>query len=144
MSFLEEVKSVLSVVSGNEVSQENASKFTEKIDEIGELLNSVQVEFEDGLQLSDFEVIGELVAPLMKIASEFSEYSGADKKKFVQEVVWTIYRTIDQGESGNENRINIPWVVGSLERGLEKWIIDFAAGLAVESLFKRMRESEEV
>ena len=134
----------LGKLEGDTVSLQNAAKFEEHLEAIAGIVAELQLAFGDGLDLSDFEVVGQTVGPIMKLASDFNDYEGAQKKEFVKEVVWTIYSAIDKGESGDENNINIPWLVGSVETRVEKWVIKFAAGLAVDALFSRLRKSAEV
>jgi hypothetical protein len=131
-------------LKGDTVSDENAAKFEEHLDAITDIVADIKEAFGDGLDLSDLHVVGQSVAPIMKLASAFGDYEGAQKKQFVQEVVWTIYNAIDKGDSGDENNINLPWLVGGVETRVEKWVIKFAAGMAVEALFKRLRDAEEV
>ena len=134
---------MLGNLKGGDVSEGNASKFEEHLDTIGGIVETIKEAFGDGLDLSDLHVIGEIVGPIMKIAGSFNDYEGADKKQFVQEVVWTIYCAIDKGESGDENNINLPWIGGGLETKIEKWVVDFAAGTAVEAVYKHSKKSEE-
>jgi len=134
---------MLDNLKGDTVSEENAAKFEEHLDAIGEIVDTIKEGFDDGLDLSDLHVVGEIVGPIMKLASSFSDYEGADKKQFVQEVVWTIYCAIDKGEDGDENNINLPWLVGGMETKVEKWVIKFAAGMAVEAVYKHSKETND-
>ena len=140
----EMLNEALGKLKGDTVSEENAAKFAEHLEAIAAIVAEIKEAFGDGLDLSDLTVIGKVVGPIMKLASDFGDYEGEQKKEFVQEVVWTIYTTIDKGESGEENNVNLPWLVGGIETKVEKWAIKFAAGMAIDALFKRMRESEEV
>jgi hypothetical protein len=78
----------------------------------------------------------------MKLASTFEDYAGEDKKRFVIEVVNLVYRTIDTYPTGKENNINIPFVMGSLERRIERGILEFAVGMAVDAVYKGWKNSE--
>jgi hypothetical protein len=123
---------------------EDAAKVRENTDEINTIIEIIVDVFGDGLQLSDITAIGKAVGPAMKLAAGFDDYEGADKKRFVIELVWLVYRTIDTYPSGNSNNINIPFVMGTIERKIERGIITFAAGMAVDALYDRMKESDEV
>lgn len=140
----EMLNEALGKLKGDTVSPENAAKFEEHLDAIAEIVAELKIAFGDGLDLSDFEAVGTAVGPIMKLAADFSDYEGSQKKEFVKEVIWTIYHTIDIGEDGDDNKIDLPWLVGGIETRVEKWVIKFAAGLAVDALFKRLREADEV
>lgn len=140
----EMLNDALGNLKGDTVSPENAAKFEEHLEAIAGIVAELKLAFGDGLDLSDFEVVGQAVGPIMELASDFSDYEGAQKKDFVKEVVWTIYNTVDKGESGDENNINLPWLVGGIETKFEKWAIKAMAGFAVDALFKRLRDADEV
>jgi hypothetical protein len=144
---VEDMGALLSAVLGNledDVTEANVVKFQEHIDTIAGIVASIEEAFGDGLDFSDLHVIGQVVGPIMKLASNFGDFEGEDKKTFVQEVVWAIYTAIDKGPNGDQNNVNVPWLVGALETKVEKKIIKFAAGMAVDALFKRMRDADEV
>lgn len=136
------LKAVDSVKDG--MQSEDVEKVHENLDQINAIIEIIVDVFGDGLQLSDITAIGKAVAPAMKLAATFEGYAGEDKKRFVVELVWLVYRTIDTYPDGNGNNINVPWVFGSIERKLERAIVAFAAGMAVDALYERMKDSEEV
>lgn len=146
---VEDMGALLSTVLGklegeDGVGEANAAKFQEHLDTIAGIVTSIEEAFGDGLDFSDLHVIGQAVGPIMKLASTFGDFEGGDKKSFVQEVVWAIYTAIDKGPDGDENNVNVPWVMGSIETKIEKAVLCFAAGMAVDALFERMRKDDEV
>jgi hypothetical protein len=147
MASIEEIrdlflKTVDSVKDG--MVFEDVQKVRENTGVINDIIKVVLDVFGDGLQLSDVTRIGEIVGPVMKLAASFKDYKGLDKKRFVIEVVWLVYRTVDTYPDGNRNNINIPFVMGSIERKLEERLLSFGAGMAVDALYNRMREADEV
>ena len=117
---IEDMGALLSAVLGNlkdedGVGEANVAKFQEHLDVIAGIVRNIEEAFGDGLQFSGLHVIGEAVAPIMTLASTFGDFGGGDKKTFVQEVVWAIYTAIDKGPDGDENNVNVPWVMGSIE-----------------------------
>jgi len=147
MANIEEIKdlflkAVEDVKDG--MASEDVAKVKENTDSINRIISAVLDVFGDGLQLNDVTKIGQIVGPVMKLASTFDDYEGLDKKRFVIEVVWLVYRTVDTYPDGNHNNINIPFVMGGIERKLERGLLAFAAGMAVDALYKRMKENDEV
>ena len=136
MKMVDNAKSVM--------TPEDTKKVQENTDAINEIIGVVIDVFADGLQLEDATRIGEVIGPLMTLASGFKDYAGTDKKRFVVEVVWLVYRALDTYPDGNHNNINIPIVMGSIERKVERALISFAAGMAVDALYKKMKEADEV
>lgn len=119
-------------------------RLEEKLPELAAIADDVVDVFKDGWQWADLISLGELVRPIMVLASEIEAYTGEQKRQFVVDAVWLIYRSIDGGPSGNENRINIPLVFGSIETKIEKKIVAFVTDFAIGSLFNVLREKGEV
>ena len=128
----------------SEIGAEDVEKINENIDEVIRVVTQVCDLIKEGPELSDVSKIGQAVAPAMKWASEFKEYEGEQKRQFVIDLVWLIYRTIDTLPDGKGNNVNIPIVFGSLERRAERAFVHFAVGVAVDALFDRMRKQGEV
>jgi len=126
------------------MSSEDVTKVNENITNIVEMLDVVKDVFGDGIQLKDASRIGEIVAPVMKLAASFKDYKGEDKKRFVSEIVWLVYRAVDTYPDGNHNNINVPFLFGGIERKVERGFVTFAAGMAVDALYKRMKKDGEV
>jgi hypothetical protein len=142
---IDKVKSLLAkIAEESEIESADAEKIAKHADDINGIIDKVLDVFGDGLQLADVTRIGEIVEPVMKLAATFEDYAGEDKKRFVIEVVNLVYKTIDTYPTGNENNINIPFVMGSLERRIERGILTFAAGMAVDAVYSRLKESGEV
>jgi len=122
----------------------DVEKVNENLDGISELIETVEDVFGDGIQLSDVSRIGEIVGPAMSLAATFKDYEGEDKKRFVIDTVWLVYRAVDTFPDGNSNNINIPFLAGGFETKVEKILVEFAAGMAVNALYKRMKDAGEV
>jgi hypothetical protein len=114
------------------------------LNEVSESVAAFVHILDDGVQLSDFSNLGPVVAPLMRLAAEFENLDGSSKKAFVSEVVYMVYRIVDGWPDGKQNNINIPWLFGGMEKGIEKTVCYFAAGMAVEALYDGMSASGEV
>jgi len=143
MPNTEEIKDLF-LKAVEDIKDEDVQKVREHTEEIHNIIGAVLDVFGDGLQLNDVTRIGEIVGPVMKLAASFKDYKGQEKKQFVIEVVWLVYRTVDTYPDGNHNNINIPFVFGSIERKLERGILSFSAGMAVDALYGRMKEGGEV
>ena len=126
------------------IEQEDVAKVDERIEAVSEIVGRVVPVVKDGLQWSDLGVIGEVVPDVMRLAASFDDYEGEDKKRFVVNLVWTIYRIVDTFPDGKRNNIDLPLAMGFLERRIERAVVSFAAGMAVEAAFKRMRKDGEV
>ena len=126
------------------MASEDAAKVYEHLEQITAIIGEVQDVFGDGFQLADMTKLGKIVAPVMMMAASFKDYEGMSKKRFVTEVVWLVYRMVDTWPDGNHNNINIPFVFGIIERKLERGFVVFAAGMAVDALYNRMKEGGEV
>mgnify|MGYP006284256227 CR=1 FL=1 len=147
MADIEGIKNLfMEMVEGarDAMAPEDAAKVRENVESINRIVSAVVDVFSDGLQLEDVTSIGKVVAPLMKLAAGFEDYEGLEKKRFVVEVVWLVYRAVDTYPDGNRNNINIPFVMGGVERRVERGLVSFAAGMAVDALYRRMREDDEV
>ena len=127
-----------------DLEPEDREQVDKNSDQICKLIQSFVDIFGDGLQWTDFSKIGSIIAPLMTLAASFKDYRGKDKKRFVSEVMWLIYRVVDTYPNGNGNNINLPFVFGTFERKLERYMITFATEMAIESLYSRMKASGEL
>jgi hypothetical protein len=143
MTSLESLKKLIETALGADkklLPDSDILKIEEHIDEIVDIANSVIGIIDNKIEFGDLSKIGDVVEPLMTIASSFSEYKGEDKKRFVTEVVWLIYRAIDTYPDGNRNNINIPFVVGILERKIERAIIVTATSIIVDVIHRRLKK----
>ena len=146
MADIEKIKDLfLKVMNATQgMSPKDTEKIKGNLDAVNEIIAIIVDVFGDGLQLSDITAVGKAVGPAMKLAAGFEDYEGADKKRFVVEVIWLVYRTVDTYPDGNHNNINVPWVFGGIERKLEYAIVAFAAGMAVDALYDKLKENDEV
>jgi hypothetical protein len=136
----------MEVMEGAEadLGPEDRMKVNQNVGLILDVVKGVHEVFGDGLQLSDAAHIGKIVAPLMRLAASFLDYEGMDKRRFVSEVVWLVYKTIDTYPDGQRNNINIPFLFGVWERKIERGMVHFAAQMAVDALYDRMKADGEV
>jgi hypothetical protein len=142
---IEELKGALeSVLGAEDVAPENQEKVRENMETISGIVSTVELAYEDGIGWDDITVIGELVGPIMNLASSFDDFEGLSRRQFVIEVVWLIYKTIDTYPDGNRNNVNVPYLIGPIESRFERAIIAFATGMAVDALYKRMKNGGEV
>jgi hypothetical protein len=135
---------IVELAGSQEIAAEDAAKVNENIGILSGIVSKVELAVRDGLQWADLTVIGRIVPEVMRLAAGFSGYKGLDKRRFVIEVVWLVYRMIDTFPDGKRNNIDVPWVAGPIERKLERAVVSFAAGMAVDALFPKMRSAGEV
>jgi hypothetical protein len=140
---IEKVNELLLKFSMRDVDSDDYKKIEAHSEEISAIIDKVLDIFGDGLQLNDITRIGEIIEPTMKLADTFEDYVGEDKKRFVTQVVNLIYKVIDTYPTGKENNINIPFVMGSLERKIESGILTFASGMAIDAIYKRWEDDRE-
>jgi hypothetical protein len=124
------------------IEDADAEKLNAHSGEINNIIDKVLDVFGDGLQLNDVTRIGEIVEPVMELASTFEDYAGEDKKRFVIQVVNLVYKVIDTYPTGKENNINIPFVMGALERKIEHGILTFATGMAIDAVYKGWKNKD--
>lgn len=137
----EKVKELIQkLIEAGDFVSEDAAKLEAHTDEINDIIDNVLDIFGDGLQLDDITHLGNIVEPIMRLASTFNDYAGEDRKRFVIEVVCLVYKTIDTYPTGTENNINIPFVMGGLERKIERGLLTFAAGMAVEAVYAKYKK----
>jgi hypothetical protein len=135
---------VMELAGKQEMEVEDVSKVNDNITDLATIIEKVELAAENGLQWEDITVIGHIVPNIMKLAAGFGDYEGLDKRRFVIEVVWLIYRIVDTFPDGKQNNINVPWLAGSFERKLERAVVAFAAGMAVDAVYDRMKKGGEV
>jgi hypothetical protein len=58
--------------------------------------------------------------------------------------VWLIYHSIDTGPDGEQNRINLPIVFGSLEEKIEKSMIRIATEFAINAAYPYLKKEGSV
>jgi len=148
MADMEKIKELAADLVGRmrdeDVVEEDVSKVNENMQAILETVDIFHDIFGDGLQLTDVAKVGKAVEPLMKLAAGLEGYRGEDKRRFVTEMVWLMYRLVDTYPDGKHNNVNLPFVMGGLERKVERMIIGFAANMVVDALFDRLREEGDV
>jgi hypothetical protein len=89
----------------------------------------------DGLQLRDImPILSAGLADIMQIVEEVGGMSGSAKLSLVQQLFIALYRFIDKGIDGKQNRINIPWVPDSVEGFIEDKLLPVLVSFAVEAV----------
>lgn len=148
MNVKELIQSTLQRFKSEHVSKpikaEDKIKMETYVEQLTVIIQDVVRTVEDGLQLSDLTALGGVVEPLMRLAASFQDYAGPDKRRWVIEAVWLAYRVADTYPDGKHNNINIPILWGELERRVERSIISFGAGMAIDALYGRMKADGEV
>jgi len=94
----------------------------------------------DGFQWTDVISLVKIAKPLMVLVKDVNELTGEQKKAFVKESIWVAYKTYDDGPTGSENNIDIPFLFGPFERKVESIVIPLLADVAVECLYPEMKE----
>jgi len=129
---------------GNTQQIRQGALVKEYLPKIEEIAADVKKTLGDGFQWQDVVLIFRCVRPLMTIAKEIDGLSGEQKKEFVKEAIWLVYKTYDGGKSGNENNIDIPLLFGAFERKVEETVIPMMAEVAVEALYPVLKEKGEL
>lgn len=110
----------------------------EKMPEIAKVLEDLDDIFADGLQWDDAgKVLGQVVPDLMDVADGLEGTSGAEKRQFVVDAIWIIYKHYDP---------NIPWIPEWIENKLEQVVVGKLAEAAVEAAYKvyqKMKDKDE-
>ena len=100
----------------------------EKLPEIAKVLDGLDDIFGDGLQWDDAgKVLGKVVPDLMDVAATLEGTSGVEKRQFVVDAIWIIYKHYDP---------NIPWIPEWIENKLEQVVVGKLAEAAVEAAYK--------
>jgi hypothetical protein len=98
-----------------------------KVPQIVDLLEDLQDILGDGLQWRDVApILGKVVPSLMELANSLEGKTGEEKKQFVVDSVWTIYKFYDP---------DIPWLPEPIESMLEQAVITRLAEAAVEAVY---------
>ena len=117
---------IVEVIASVKEDLSNAELVEEKVPEIEAVVKDVQEIFEDGFQWADVgAILGQVVPGLMDIAKTVEGKTGAEKKEFVVDCVWTLYKVFDP---------DIPYVPEFIENKLEKLVVHKATEMAVEAV----------
>jgi len=112
----------------------DSSILTSNLPAITEIADEVVDILKDGWQFGDVIDFFEVIGPLMELVEDVSDLDEATKDQFVADAVYLIYQTVDTYPDGEQNNIDIPFVFGGIERGLEKRLVDFASRAAIKAL----------
>ena len=112
-----------------------SSIIKERLPEIYEAADKVVVNIKDGFSFSDLLILGEMVPEIMAMASKVEGFSNEDKHRFVVDAVWIVYKAIDTGPDGSQNRINIPVLFGNIEVKFEYVFIKYVVGFAIKTVY---------
>lgn len=94
----------------------------------------------DGFQWTDVVDLVRIARPLMILVKDVEDLSGEEKRAFVKEAIWVAYKTYDDGPTGNENNIDIPYLFGPFERKVEAIVVPMLAEVAVSVLHPELKE----
>lgn len=113
---------------------EDVGIINENLPDIMKIADDVIDILKDGWQFGDVVDFFEVVGPLVDLSTNISEYDEEQKDQFVVDAVYLIYQTVDTYPDGNQNNIDVPFVFGGIERGLEKRVVNFATRAAIKAL----------
>lgn len=121
------VKKLQETVLKYEKDLNNRVTMEQSLQRIEELIASMKGLLDDGFQWKDVaNAIGMVVPGLMKIAEDLEDKTGEEKKAFVVDAVWVIYKTVDP---------NIPWIPEPFETQIEFTIVNEVTSGAVEAVY---------
>lgn len=120
-------------------------------DQFAQMASDVVAAIQDGFDLGDIVIFGDLVTEVMKIAKDIESASGEQKQQFVVDSVWLIYHSVDTGPDGKNNRIKVPgahWLsklgLTATEEKIERFILKIGTEFAIRSAYSYMKEKDEV
>ena len=110
--------------------------------QFAQMASDVVAATQDGFNLSDVMLIAKLIPEIMTIAKSIEGASGEDKKNFTVDAVYLIYRSVDSGPDGKQNRIKVPFIswlsfvgITSTEEKVERALIKMATEFAIEGIY---------
>ena len=121
----------------------NAGVLNEQLPDIAKIADDVIDILKDGWQFSDVVDFFEVVGPLLDLANNITGMDDEQKDQFVVDAVYMIYQTVDTYPDGNSNNIDVPYVFGGIETGLEKRVIEFAARSALKAIRAYMAKKSD-
>lgn len=114
--------------------ESNATILNENLPDIAKIADEVIDILKDGWQFSDVVDFFEVVGPLLELTESMTNLTDEEKDQFIVDAVYMIYQTVDTYPDGNSNNIDVPYVFGGIETGLEKRVIEFAARSALKAI----------
>jgi len=121
----------------------DAGVLSEQLPDIAKIADDVIDILKDGWQFSDVVDFFEVVGPLLDLANNITGMDDEQKDQFVVDAVYMIYQTVDTYPDGNSNNIDVPYVFGGIETGLEKRVIEFAARSALKAIRAYMSKKSD-
>lgn len=105
------------------------------IDDIFQIANK---ELADGASIDDlFAIMGKSSERIFWLAKNIgANGSGKQKKAFAVAAIVALYKFIDRGPDGKQNRINLPWIPNGIEKTIEDKVCPIVAGLVIEAIYK--------
>lgn len=97
----------------------------------------------DGVGFGTFNKLATIIPKVMKVAESINQ-PGPDKKAFVQDALWIVYKTVDQGTDGTQNLIDLPWIPSLIEPTIEKAVVRLVAGFCIEALMDPMTRAGDI
>lgn len=137
MSLLDKLKAKVKDVAGNLLT--DGVDVEEKLPDLVALTEDLDDIFGDGLQWDDVSAIFVRVVPrVMQIAESFGGRTGKQKKEFVIDSVYVLYKHYDP---------NIPRIPDFIENPLEAWLVPLLTELVIDTvhpfLFHKPDEDED-
>ena len=124
-------------VDGSLTQSATIEKF---LPEIKKIAAEVGKTLGDGFQWTDVVDLVKIAKPLMVLVGSINELNPDEKKAFVKEAIWVAYKTYDDGPTGGENNIDIPYLFGPFERKVEAIVIPMLAEVAVGCFEPELKE----
>jgi hypothetical protein len=111
------------------------------------MASDVVASVKDGFSITDIMLIAKLVPEIMGIAKDIEGVDGETKKQFVVDSVYLVYRSIDSGPDGKQNRIKVPFLgwlsyvgITAAEEKIERTLLKLATEFAVEGVYTLMKK----
>jgi hypothetical protein len=144
------VKSVVATLK-NKGDIKTGAVFDKYINQLAQIAADASAAIKDGFQVNDLRVFGEVVPEIMKIAKDINGFSGEEKRQFVADASYAVYRAVDGGIDGSQNRIKVPFVgflskfgISSPEEKFEKFVVYFGTEAIISAVYGYMKEKNLV
>jgi hypothetical protein len=135
--------------SSETVSADSAALMAKYKDTFAQMAADVVAAVGDGFQLSDLRILAKLVPELMSIAKEIEQADAEQKRQFVVDSVYLIYRAADSGPDGKQNRFKVPLLnylsylgITTTEEKFEQWLITLVTECVIEVVMPYLEGKE--
>ena len=122
------VEKLLEVIESIKDDLSDVDAVKQSLPEVLVVVEDVKELFADGFQWSDVGgFLGKVVPGLMDISKSLKGKTGDEKREYVVDACWTIYKVFDP---------NIPWLPEPFETKLERVVVRRVAEAAVEAVYE--------